>query len=169
MTSELDERKQALARAFDASFSAPILETQKATADYLVLRLGAQWYAAPVAELAGVHKRRKIESLPEASGHCLGVAGLRGRAAVVYDLGALVGSPSAERSSWLLQTRLDPEIALAVPEADRYLRMPVDSLVQAATASGPCIGALSDRESTITVLSIDRVARAIASQGEPPR
>ncbi len=166
MTSELDERKQALAQAFDASFAAPILETHQTTADYLVLRLGSQWFAAPVAELSGVHRRRKIESLPEAAGHCLGVAGLRGRPAVVYDLSALVGHPSAERSTWLLQTRLDPEIALAVPEADRYLRVPVDALVPAAAAKGPCVGALTDRGTTITVLSIDRVAQAIAGSGE---
>jgi chemotaxis signal transduction protein len=163
MIDDLELHHRALAEAFDSSFAAPVVADRPASADFLVLRLGGKWFAVPVAELSAVQKRRTISALPDAPRHCLGVAGVRGRPAAVYDLAAVLGVPPApERMHWLLLSRRDPELAFAAPEAERYVRAPADAVVPAALPEGPYVAALVDAERSIPVLSVDQLVDAVA-------
>lgn len=165
MSDELDEHRARLAQAFDLGFSRPFSSQRSELRDFLVLRLGAHRYALPVGELAGVQHRKSIQYLPDAPRHCLGLAGVRGRVGAIYDLGGLLGSPASERLSWFLQARLDPDIALLAPKPDRYLRVPVERIVLRAETDGATVGALTDEEVGINVLSVDRLIEAIRSRG----
>ncbi|HET7542848.1 MAG TPA: chemotaxis protein CheW [Polyangiaceae bacterium] len=164
MIDEIDEHRRRLAHSFDHAFSQPFANEPRRLGDFLVLRLGQHWYALPVDELAGVQNKKTIQFLPDAPAFCLGLSGVRGRVAAIYDLGALIGSPSSDRLSWLLQAKADPEIALLVPKAERYLRAELDRIVPAAD-DGPSIGALSDDRVALNVLSVTRVVASIRARG----
>jgi chemotaxis signal transduction protein len=165
MSDELGEHRARLAQAFDLGFALPFSSERPELRDFLVLRLGAHRYAVPVGELAGVQNRKTIQYLPDAPAHCLGLAGVRGRVGAIYDLGGLLGSPTSDRLSWFLQARLDPEIALLAPKPDRYLRVPVDRIVLCVETDGATVGALTDEELAINVLSVDRLIEAIRNAG----
>jgi len=168
MTDEILEHRERLARAFDGEFALPIATEHVEFVDFLVVRLGVDWYAVRVDELGGVQARKAIQPLPDAPRHCVGLAAVRGLVAAVYDLGALLGSPSPDRLSWFFQAKADAEVALLVPKADRYLRVPEDRIIprsdvaasdedQAATS----VGAITDAGVVINVLSVGRIVAAI--------
>jgi chemotaxis signal transduction protein len=165
MSDELGEHRARLAQAFDLGFTRPFSSERPELRDFLVLRLGTFQYALPVDEIAGVQLRKTIQYLPDAPAHCLGLAGVRGRVGAVYDLAGLLGSATSDRLTWFLQTRLDPEIALLAPKPDRYLRVPLDRIVLCAETDGATVGALTDEEVGINVLSVDRLVEAIRRRG----
>jgi chemotaxis signal transduction protein len=103
--------------------------------------------------------------LPDAPPHCLGLAGVRGRVAAIYDLGRVLGSPSPDRLSWFFQTKADPQLALLAPKADRYLRVPLDGIVPREGVDGPIVGAITDGGMAINVLSIGRIVDGIRAHG----
>ena len=170
MIDELDRPRSQLASAFDHGFSLPFMSPRQEQRDFLVLRLGTHWYALPVDELAGVQNKKTIQFLPAAPPHCIGLAGVRGRLVAIYDLSALLGSAPSDRLCWLVQPKADPEIALLVPKAERYLRVPTASIVEHAEADGAALGALSDDGVAMNVLSVNRVVQGIRERrraGEP--
>jgi chemotaxis signal transduction protein len=158
---EILEQRERLARAFDREFSLPISREHRELCDFLVVRLGVDWYAVRVDELSGVEAKKVIQPLPDAPPHCLGLAGVRGRALAIYDLGAVLGSPSPDRLSWFFQTKADPQVALLAPKADRYLRVPLDSIVPQRDVAGAIVGVVSDGGIAINVLSVGRVVDGI--------
>jgi chemotaxis signal transduction protein len=167
---DLERQRAQLATAFDRSFSLPFMSPLQEQRDFLVLRLGTHWYALPVEELAGVQNKKTIQFLPEAPPHCLGLAGVRGRLVAIYDLAALLGSAPSDRLSWFVQPKADPEIALLVPKAERYLRVPVASIVQQTEADDATLGALIDGGVAMNVLSVDRIVQDIRARhraGQP--
>lgn len=167
MRDDILEQSARLARAFDGEFALPFASEHRELRDLLVTRLGTHWYALPVDELAGVHQKTSIRYLPDAPLHCLGLAGVRGRIAAVYDLGALLGSPSPELASWVVQTKTDLDVALLVPRADRYLRVPRDGIAP-GELDGAIAGAFADAGQAINVLSVERIVRAIQRRAEAP-
>jgi chemotaxis signal transduction protein len=164
MIDEIEEHRKRLAHSFDHAFSEPFSGDHRQVRDFLVLRLGQHWYALPVDELAGVQNKKAIGFLPDAPPFCVGLSGVRGRVAAIYDLGALIGSASSDRLSWLLQAKADPEIALLVPKPERYLRTELDRIAPEA-GDGPTIGALTDDGVSINVLSVARVVAVIRARG----
>jgi len=167
MREDILEQCERLARAFDREFALPFASEHRELRDLIVTRLGTHWYALPVDELAGVHQKTTIRFLPDAPPQCRGLAGLRGRIAAVYDLGAVLGSPSPEISSWIVQTKADPDVALLVPRADRYLRVPRDNIAK-GEPDGLVAGAFADAGHAINVLSVERIVRAVQRAGGAP-
>jgi chemotaxis signal transduction protein len=164
VSDELCEQRARLAQAFDLGFTRPFSSERPELLDLLVLRFGTHWYGVPVDELAGVQTRKNIQYLPDAPAHCLGLSGVRGQVAAVYDLGGLLGSLASDRLSWFLQTRLDPDVALLAPKPERYLRVAVDRIVPCAESGGATVGALTDEAAAINVLSVDRLIEVIRSR-----
>lgn len=168
MTDEILEHRERLARAFDGGFALPIATEHQECIDFLVVRLGVDWYAVRVDELTGVQAKKAIQPLPGAPRHCVGLAAVRGLVAAVYDLGALLGSPSPDRLSWFFQAEADPEVALLVPKAERYLRVPEDRILPQSGLDGAreeadaaSVGAISDAGVVINVLSVGRIVAGI--------
>jgi len=167
MTDEILEHRERLARAFDGEFALPIATENTEFIDFLVVRLGVDWYAVRVDELAGVQAKKAVQRLPEAPRHCVGLAAVRGLVAAVYDLGGLLGSPSPDRLCWFFQTLADPEVALLVPKADRYLRVPEDRIIRSEldgsreAAGAASVGAITDAGVVINVLSVGRIVAGI--------
>lgn len=106
----------ALRREFDGSFAqAPRLEREPLEG-LLAIRLGGDPYAVRVSEISGIHADRRIMPLPTPVPELLGVAGLRGQIAPVYDLAALLGYARASSPRWLMLLRGAPQrpcVALA--------------------------------------------------------
>jgi len=168
MTDEILEHRERLARAFDAGFALPIAPEHQESIDFLVVRLGVDWYAVRVDELMGVQAKKAIQPLPDAPRHCVGLAAVRGLVAAVYDLGALLGSPSPDRLSWFLQAQADPEVAFLVPKVDRYLRVAEDRIiprsdldVSLGDAHAASVGAITDAGVVINVVSVVRIVAGI--------
>lgn len=169
MIDEIAEHRERLARAFDSGFALPIVTEHRELTDFLVVRLGAHSYAVRVDELSGVQAKKTVQPLPDAPPHCLGLAGVRGRVAVIYDLGALLGSPSPDRLSWFFQTKADPEVALLVPKPDRYLRLPRDGIVPRDEVDGAVVGAVTDAGIALNVLCLGRIVDGIHRRREATR
>ena len=168
MTDEILEHRERLARAFDGEFALPIATEHIEFIDFLVVRLGVDWYAVRVDELAGVQTKKAIQRLPDAPRYCVGLAAVRGLVAAVYDLGALLGSPSPDLLSWFFQTQADPEVALLVPKADRYLRVSEDRIISRTDLDGSredsdaaSVGVITDAGVVINVLSVARIVLGI--------
>ena len=161
---EIAEHRERLARAFDAGFALPVTTRHRELSDFLVVRLATHWYAVRVDELSGVQAKKLVQPLPDAPPQCVGLAGVRGRVAAIYDLGSLLGSPGAEASSWFLQTKADPDVVLLAPKPDRYLRLPQDSIVPSEESEGAIIGAFTDAGAAINVLSVARIVAGIHGQ-----
>lgn len=166
----IDERIAALREAFDATFAAPVETTRARTIDLLAIRFGAHGFAVPVAELSGVQTRRAVVALPAAPPLCLGLVGVRGRLVAAYDLAAMLRAPRPEKTPWLLVSRLDPELAFASAEAERYVRVDASAIVPRDVApTDPCVGALSYEGVGLTVLSVDRLVAKVAAAAETHR
>ncbi len=164
----IEERLAALRNAFDAAFAAPIDAGRAATVDLLAIRFGERAFAVPVAELAGVHARRRIVPLPGSHPLCLGLAGVRGRLVGAYDLAGLLGAPPPQAAPWLLVSRRDPELGLAAPEAERYVRVELSAIVQRETEDDDaCVGAVVHEGVARTVVSVDRLVAEITRTTAP--
>lgn len=175
MTDEILEHRERLARAFDGEFALPLVTEHVEFIDFLVVRLGVDWYAVRVDELVGVQTKKAVQRLPDAPRYCVGLAAVRGLVAAVYDLGALLGSPSPDRSSWFFQSKADPEVALLVPKADRYLRVPEDRIIPGTHLDGSrededavSVGAITDAGVVINVLSVARIVLGIHGRRGAP-
>lgn len=57
----------------------------------LLIPVGADWYAVPLASIREVLEPRRITPLPEAPSSLLGVVNMRGEVVPVFDTGLLLG------------------------------------------------------------------------------
>lgn len=154
----------ALRREFDGSFAqAPRLEREPLEG-LLAIRLGGDPYAIRVSEIGGIHADRRIMPLPTPVPELLGVAGLRGQIAPVYDLAALLGYARASSPRWLILLRGTPTrlgVALAFDTFERHFSVSVRHIVPASVActaqSGTAYPHLTD------VIRTDEVVRPLIS------
>jgi chemotaxis signal transduction protein len=91
-----------LRRLFDASFAAPISSQSERYDTLLAIRVGAQRYGLRLAEIGGLHVDLKIVAVPSPAQQLLGVVGIRGTMAPIYDLAALLGYPPASAPRWIV-------------------------------------------------------------------
>ncbi len=110
-----------LKREFDGAFAA-LPSSIAATEDFLAIRVAGDRYAVALAEVAGLHADRKVVPLPSRAPDLLGVAGLRGVLAPVYDLRLLLGYAGGSTPRWLLLTRAD-SVGLAFDQFEAHLRV----------------------------------------------
>jgi len=125
----IDPREAALRlrREFDASFArAPAVE-REVRADYLAIRAGGDPYAVRVAEIAGVHADRTVVPVPSAVPALLGLLGLRGAIAPVYDLPALLGYAQGARR-WLILAGT-PAAAFAFDAVEAHVHLAAADLL----------------------------------------
>lgn len=152
----------ALRREFDESFAqAPRLEREPLEG-LLAVRLGGDPYAIRVSEIGGIHADRRIMPLPTPVPELLGVAGLRGQIAPVYDLAALLGYARASSPRWLILLRGASQqscVALAFDTFERHFSVPLRHIVCAsgARAAHP----FSAQVHLADVVSTDDVVRPI--------
>lgn len=117
----MTERKQqleatlaALRGDFDAAFAKAPAETAAPAEGLLAIRVQAEPFAVPVAQVAGLCADRLVVPLPTPVRELLGLVCLRGRVVPVYDLAALLlgGSPRPP-PRWMLLVRGRAALGLA--------------------------------------------------------
>jgi purine-binding chemotaxis protein CheW len=117
----------ALRIGFDESFAAAAAPQSERLEDMLAIRVGSDPYALRLSEIAGLHCDLKIVEVPSAAAQLLGIAGLRGMMAPVYDLGALLGYPPAANPRWMVIARGAQPVGLAFETFEAHLRVSKES------------------------------------------
>lgn len=126
-------RAEALRAAFDATFAHAHAVAAGGDVPVLTLRAGGVTYAAPLAEIGGLHVDRRITALPGPSPELRGVAAVRGTLLPVYDLAMLLGSPRAVAPRWMITIR-DSAVGLAFDAFDGHLLVSAGALVSTRDA-----------------------------------
>jgi chemotaxis signal transduction protein len=118
----------ALRRLFDDSFAAAAAAKSARLEDLLAIRLGSDPYALRLSEIAGLHAGVKIVPVPSARAQLLGIVGLRGIMAPIYDLAALLRYPPAANPRWVVLARMSQPVGFAFETFESHLQVPETSL-----------------------------------------
>lgn len=181
MTSELDglSRKAAeLRAAFDRSFAAS--EQERAAAaevDILAIRVADQRYALRLSEVQAVHAERKLVPVPSPVPELLGLVGLRGLVAPIYDLRLLLGHPAGPVPRWLALAHATSAIGFAFDALEVHLRVSANDLVMPRVgdagshhfAPGSVVTASGPRPLIHLPSLIESVTRGKPGHGAPQR
>ncbi|HEY1797501.1 MAG TPA: chemotaxis protein CheW [Stellaceae bacterium] len=125
---ELLSRAASLREAFDRSFSEPLRTGAVVAEEMLGIRLGAEAYALPLSDIAGLFADRKVVPLPGAGTVQLGIVGFRSEIVPVYDLQVLLGHPSTGSARWLVLAAAAP-VAFAFAAQEGRLSIPPEAIV----------------------------------------
>lgn len=112
---------EALRRAFDAAFAAPVARGRDARVALLAVRVGGEPMALRVLELAGLVQARRIVAVPSRRPELLGVSGLRGAVVSIYGLARLVGRADDGEPRWIALAGGGDGIGLAVATLEGHL------------------------------------------------
>jgi purine-binding chemotaxis protein CheW len=132
----VSERLTELRTGFDRSFAEPPRRHDLESCELLAIRAGDNRYVLRLSQTSGLFSDRPITPLPGPLAALLGIAGFSGSIVPVYDLGALLGHPTAETPRWLVLATGAPVVALAFHELDGHLRVPTASIVGEADQHG---------------------------------
>jgi chemotaxis signal transduction protein len=120
----------ALRRVFDESFAAAESSITGRLENLLAIRVAAGPYALRLPEITGLHADRKIIPVPSPEPHLLGIVGLRGMMAPVYDLAALLRYPPVTSPRWMVLAGGSQAVGFAFEIFEAHVQVP-----QAAVSS----------------------------------
>jgi purine-binding chemotaxis protein CheW len=172
----LTERAAAMRRDFDRGFGAPPSRRNGALVDLLAIRLGGQPYALRMSEVAGLFTDKPLTRMPNALPAFLGLAGFRGKALPVFDLGQWFGCPAAGPTRWGV-IAAGQNAAFAFEGFDGHLRVAPQDVVapEADTSRAHLAGLLgrtvegNDRtRSVIDLFSVLAALRRSSASRSPP-
>jgi chemotaxis signal transduction protein len=118
----------ALRRRFDQSFAAPEASTTQRLEGFLAIRVGSDPFALRLSEIAGLHVGVKIVPVPSPATQLLGIVGIRGKTAPIYDLAALLRYPPAANSRWFVFARAPQPVGFAFEAFESHLQVSPASL-----------------------------------------
>jgi chemotaxis signal transduction protein len=121
---------------FDAAFARTPDPATPPQLDLLVIRVGEHRYALRLSEVLAVHADRKLVAVPSPRSDLLGLVGLRGVIAPVYDLRLLLGYPAAGTPRWLAHVRAAGPLAVAFELFEQHLRLPLADVMSASGSDG---------------------------------
>jgi len=154
-----------LREQFDSVFAAPERLEHAATEDYLVIGVGADRFALRLSEVSGLLVDRKIVLVPSSTAALLGVVGLRGTVAPVYDLRVLLGYAPSGNPRWLFLARSSEPVAFAFDRFEAHRRLPVERAVAAGAeehARPHLRGSLPTTDSAHPVIHVASLLQSIA-------
>lgn len=131
----LRARLQELRQSFDAAFAREPGERSDDVLDLLAIRVGRDAYAVRLAEVAALETRCVLTPVPSEHRELLGIAGLRGVVAAVFDLAALLGASAGEPTPWILLAKGSP-CAFAFAAFDGVLSVSAAELAHGEVAAG---------------------------------
>jgi chemotaxis signal transduction protein len=127
---------RSLRRLFDATFSAPAELRRERAEHLLAIRVDAHPYVLRLPEVAGLHADLQVVPVPSPAVHLLGIVGLRGVMAPVYDLAGLLGHPRAANPRWVVFARAPELVGFAFEAFDSHLQVADESLATAEQEAG---------------------------------
>jgi chemotaxis signal transduction protein len=124
-----------LRRRFDESFAAPAESRPERVQDLLAIRVGTDPYALRLSEIAGLHAGLKIVPVPSPAAQLLGIVGMRGMMAPIYDLAALLGYPAVATPRWIAFARGRHAVGFGIENFESHLQVP-DALLMQSEGEG---------------------------------
>ena len=121
-----------LRRLFDQSFAAPAASEPERLEDLLAIRVGPDPYALRLSEISGLHVGLEITPVPSPAAALLGIVGIRGMMAPVYDLAALLRYPPVANPRWFIFAHAPQPVGFAFETFESHLQMPRSSLANGA-------------------------------------
>lgn len=174
----MTNRAAELRAAFDRAFATSAHDqTAQLHVDVLLIRVADQGYALSLAEVQAVHADRKLVPVPGPAPELLGLVGLRGTVAPIYDLRTLLGHPAGPLPRWLALARWRSAIGVAFDALEAHLRVPVGDIVMVPPgetggqrfAPGSVITPSGPRPLLHLPSLIESVTHANAAHGTPQR
>jgi chemotaxis signal transduction protein len=120
----------ALRRLFDETFAAPAASGSERLQDLLAIRTGSDPYALRLSEIAGLHADLKIVPVPSPAALLLGIVGIRGTMAPIYDLAGLLGYPAVANPRWIVFARGRQAVGFGFEDFESHLQVSDALLVQ---------------------------------------
>lgn len=117
--------------AFDHGFAAPPPAAAPAQLDLLAIRCADHGFALPLTEVLAVYTERKIVPVPSPTPELLGLVGVRGLVAPVYELRSLLGYGSGSAPRWLALLRAPEPFAIGFELFEQHLRVAVADVIVA--------------------------------------
>jgi chemotaxis signal transduction protein len=119
----------ALRNTFDAGFAAATVSRTEQLEGLLAIRVGSDPYALRISQIAGLHADLRIVAIPSPVAEVLGIVGLRGTMAPVYDLAALLRYPPATSPRWMVLAVGSQPVGLAFEGFEAHVQVDQASLV----------------------------------------
>jgi chemotaxis signal transduction protein len=117
-----------LRRRFDESFAAPEASITQRLEGFLAIRVASDPFALRLSEIAGLHAGVKIVPVPSPATQLLGIVGIRGTMAPIYDLAALLRYPPAGNPRWFVFARGPQPVGFAFEAFDSHMQVSPASL-----------------------------------------
>ena len=131
----------ALRSVFDESFTLSAASKLERIEGLLAIRVRADPYVLRLSEIAGLYADRKVVAVPSPVAQLLGIVGLRGLLAPVYDLAALLHYPPAASPRWMVLAGGPQPVGFAFESFEAHVQVTESLLVnddnQAANAVTP--------------------------------
>jgi chemotaxis signal transduction protein len=129
-----------LRAAFDEAFARPYPTDPPDQTDLLAIAVGGEPYALRLEQVRVVQADPRLVSVPSPRPDLLGLAGVRGVVAPVYDLARLLNHPRVGAPRWLALVRTSAPFAVAFERFEQHLRLPTSELTLSRTTGGTAAG-----------------------------
>lgn len=156
-------RASELRDAFDRGF-AMLPPPEPAHSDVLCIRAAGQPWAIPLGDIASLHADVPIVALPTRAVELLGVATVRAAIVPIYDLAAVLDSPSTGAPRWVVVIRR-AVAGFAFEGNDGHARIPDRSI--AGTLRGHLRGHFTLGEQARSILDLGSMLTAIEARWRP--
>jgi hypothetical protein len=154
------ESADLLARAFDAAFAAPPTPPRAIGRRYLVAAAGGRRVALRLDEIAAVLPLPALATVPGGARGLLGVGAVRGRAAAVFALAALLGG-EVRPCRWL--ALVGASTAVAVDDLDGLIDAEQGAELPAPGGRIPfCTHAIARAGTALEVVDLGALAASLA-------
>jgi chemotaxis signal transduction protein len=118
----------ALRRLFDEGFAAPAASMTERVTHLLAVRVGSDPYALQLSQISSLHVDLKIVPIPSSTTQLLGIVGIRGELAPVYDLAAFLRYAPATNPRWIVFVRAPTLVGFAFEAFESHMQVPEASL-----------------------------------------
>ena len=129
----------ALRSLFDESFTVAAVSKQDRLEGLLAIRVGADPYVLCLSEIAGLYADRRVVGVPSPVPQLLGIVGLRGMLAPVYDLAALLHYPPAASPRWVVLAGGPQPVGFAFESFEAHVQVVDALLVNDAERAGSAV------------------------------
>lgn len=130
-------RAQQLRADFDHAFALAPAGAPEQQLDLLAIRCADHGFALPLSGVLAVLTDRKIAPVPSPVPALLGLVGVRGLVAPVYDLRVLLSYAAGAVPRWIALLRAPAPFAVAFDHFERHLRVPSCDVIAAPANAAP--------------------------------
>jgi chemotaxis signal transduction protein len=132
---------EALQRAFDESFAAPVTREGGKEQDLIAIGVGERALAVRLGEITRLEPLRRPLAVPNARPELLGLAASQDRLYALFSLAALLGQApgpdqGAGEARWQMLLAGEQSVALAFTRFEGLIRAGQDAISRAASAEG---------------------------------